>query len=149
MTSLVVIDAPCVLDVLFNGDRGLDVRDVIYGRSLAAPAHIDMDVVSTLARIPATALSAEDIRARVEVYLRMPLKRYDVSALMLDAWDRLVTWDRRVDCTLGDALYVALAEHLDVPIVTRDPALAAACSRSILVEAAPWWGFGLPPTTTS
>jgi predicted nucleic acid-binding protein len=143
VTSLVVIDAPCVVDVLFNGDRGLDVRDVIYGRSLAAPTSIDMDVVSTLARIPTTASSAENIRVRVELYLTMPLKRYDVSALMLDAWDL------RVDCSLGDALYIALAEHLDVPLVTRDPGLAAACSRSILVEAAPWWGFGLPPTTTS
>ena len=136
MAGLVVVDARCIVDLLFNGGRALDVLDVIYGKSLAAPAHVDAEVLSTLARIHPSKVRASDIRMRVEVYLGIPMTRHDVSALMLDAWDR-----HRGLC-VHDALYVALADHLEVPLVTRSSAMADSCSRAILVQATPGWGGG-------
>lgn len=137
MASLAVVDARCVVDLLFNGRRALDVLEVISGRPLAAPAHIDLDVVSTLALLNPSEVPAADIRMRVEFYLRMPMKRHDVSALILDA---LTIGDRHGGLCVNDALYVALADHLEVPLVTRSRAMAASCSRAILVQVSRGWG---------
>lgn len=46
---------------------------------------------------------------------------------MLDAWKR------RANLRLGDALYVALAEAIDAPLVTTDAGVAAASGRAELV----------------
>ena len=134
MARVVVVDARCIVDVLFNGQRALDVLDEIYGKALAAPAHVDRDVLATLARLNPSDVPEADTRRRVEVYFRIPMKRYDIAPLMLEAWDR------RGDLCVNDALYVALADQLEVPLVTRSRAMAAACSRAILVEATSGWG---------
>ena len=134
MARLVVVDAQCLVDLLFNGQRALDVFDEIYGTALAAPSHVDRDVLAALARLSPSDLPEVDTRMRVEVYLRIPLERYDVAPLMLEAWDR------RGDLCVNDALYVALADQLEVPLVTRSRAMAAACSRAILVQATSGWG---------
>ena len=62
------------------------------------------------------------------------MKRFDIAPLMLEALDR------RRDLCVDDALYVALADHLKVPLVTRSRAMAASCSRAILVQATSGWG---------
>ena len=143
MARLVVVDARSIVDLLVNGAWALEVLEAIFGRSLAAPAHVDVDVVSILAGLNTSEVPATDIRMRVEVYLRMPLKRHDVSPLMLDAlqvFDGLDAGDCHRGLCVNDALYVALANHLEVPLVTRSPALAAACSQAILVQASRGWG---------
>lgn len=129
MATPVVIHAPCVVDVLLNGVRAPEVLEAIYGRSLVAPVHIDVDVASALALMQQSGVRAGDIRVRLEIYLRIPLKRFEVAPLMLDAWDR------HGGLYVSDGLYVALAEHLGVPLVTRDRRLADTCSRAILVQA--------------
>jgi predicted nucleic acid-binding protein len=130
----VVIHAPCVVDVLLNGVRAAEVLEAIYGRSLVAPVHIDVDVASALALMQQSGVPAGDIRVRLEIYLRIPLKRFEVAPLMLEAWDR------QGGLYVRDGLYVALAEHLGVPLVTRDRRLADTCSRAILVQATRGWG---------
>jgi predicted nucleic acid-binding protein len=130
----VVIHAPCVVDVLLNGVRAAEVLEAIYGRSLVAPVHIDVDVASALALMQQSGVPAGDIRVRLEIYLRIPLKRFEVAPLMLEAWDR------QGGLYVSDGLYVALAEHLGVPLVTRDRRLADTCSRAILVQATRGWG---------
>ena len=132
-----VVDARCIVDLLCNGGRALEVLEVIAGRSLAAPAHIDMEVVSALARVDPSEVPATDIRMRVEVYLRMPIKRYETSLLMLDALDARA---HHPSLCLNDALYVALADRLEVPPVTRSRAMAASVSQAILVQATSGWG---------
>lgn len=129
-----MVDARCLVDLLFNGERALDVLDAIYGKALVAPSHVDRDVLATIARVDPSHVPEGDARMRIEVYLRIPMKRYDIAPLMLDAWDR------RGDLCVNDALYVALADHLEVPLVTRSRAMAAACSRAILVQATSGWG---------
>ncbi len=134
MATPVVIHAPCVVDVLLNGVRAAEVLEAIYGRSLVAPVHIDVDVASALALMQQSGVPAGDIRVRLEIYLRIPLKRFEVAPLMLEAWDR------QGGLYVRDGLYVALAEHLGVPLVTRDRRLADTCSRAILVQATRGWG---------
>ena len=134
MATPVVIHAPCVVDVLLNGVRAAEVLEAIYGRSLVAPVHIDVDVASALALMQQSGVPAGDIRVRLEIYLRIPLKRFEVAPLMLEAWDR------QGGLYVRDGLYVALAEHLGAPLVTRDRRLADTCSRAILVQATRGWG---------
>ena len=43
-------------------------------------------------------------------------------------------WELRNNLTAYDAVYVALAEALDAPLVTRDARLAAAPGHSVKVE---------------
>ena len=132
-----MVDARCIVDLLCNGGRALEVLEVIAGRSLAAPAHIDMEVVSALAGADPSEVPATDIRKRVEVYLRMPVKRYETPLLMLDALD---AGAHHPSLCVNDALYVALADHLEVPLVTRSRAMAASVSQAILVQATSGWG---------
>lgn len=134
-----MVDATCVVDLLFNDRRSLEVLEVISGMSLAAPAHIDLDVVSLLARVdpsevPGDDVPASDLGMRAEAYLRMPMKRYDIAPLMLKAWGH------HPSLPVKDALYVSLADHLEVPLVTRSRAMAAACSQATLVQTMRGWG---------
>lgn len=133
MTDLAVIDAACVVELLLNGEEGLDVRDAIAGRSLAAPATIDLDVASALEALMSAGTPAMDVDARFEIYLRMPLKRHATAPVMLDAWSL------RPGLSLSNALYVALAEQLGVPLVTRNRLMAAACTQAIVVETPAGW----------
>jgi predicted nucleic acid-binding protein len=43
-------------------------------------------------------------------------------------------WDLRNNITAYDAMYVALAEMLDAPLITRDKRLAASTGHHALIE---------------
>ena len=58
----------------------------------------------------------------------LPLRRYPHDFLLPRVWDL------RNDLTAYDAVYVALAEALDAPLLTRDRRLAAAAGHHARVE---------------
>lgn len=89
---------------------------------LHAPAHLDAEVLSALGRLHrAGELAAEDVDDGLSRLATMPLTRHPVAELVADAWAR------RDSLRLLDALYVALAARLAVPVVTTDYRLARAC----------------------
>jgi predicted nucleic acid-binding protein len=59
-------------------------------------------------------------RASLDVFQAFPLRRHSHTALLPRAWAL------RATLTAYDAVYVALAEALDAPLVTRDARLARA-----------------------
>jgi predicted nucleic acid-binding protein len=59
-----------------------------------------------------------------------PIRRYPHTFLLARAWDL------RRNFTAYDAVYVALAEALDAPLLTRDQRLAAAAKRHVRVAVA-------------
>lgn len=126
-TITVVIDAASVADLLLNTDRAVPVMEAIIGRSLAAPESIDMEVLSALARVEASRPDAETMDARAALLSELPLQRCPLAPLLSGAWER------RRPLVVSSALYVELAEQRDLELVTRDPLIAAAYSRSILV----------------
>ena len=124
----VVIDAACVIDLLVGSLRALPVLEAIIGRRLAAPVHIDQEVLSALAWIQRAGAARTDIDERLELFRAMPLARHSLVPLLRGAWMRAES------LPISDGLYVELAEQLQAPLVTCDPDMAAASSSAILVD---------------
>lgn len=119
---MIVVDASVLVTAL--GDDGPDgdrVRRRLRGTRLVAPHLVDVEVVSAWRRLAA----AGDLDER-----RVALAMDDLGALRLDRvpHGRLLgrCWELRSNLTVYDAAYVALAEAMDLPLLTADAKLAAA-----------------------
>ncbi|MGL4175631.1 MAG: type II toxin-antitoxin system VapC family toxin [Dermatophilaceae bacterium] len=129
--SLAVVDAS-VLVAFYAADdprRPAVVERLGGGASLAAPAHLDAEVVSALRGL---ARNNPALSASVPAALRhldgLPLRRLPLGPLL----QRI--WELRENLTAYDAAYVALAERLDAVMVTCDGKLAAAPGLECAIE---------------
>ena len=128
---MIVVDASAVIEVLLNTPAGVRVADRLFadGETLHAPHLLDLEVVQVLRRY---ALSAELDAARgaqaLEDLAALPVNRYPHDVLL----PRI--WELRYTVTAYDAAYVALAEALAAPLVTRDAALAASRGHAARIE---------------
>ena len=83
--------------------------------TLHAPDLIDAEVLSVLRRLVlAGSLTEADGRKALNVAGRLGLRRHPIRSL----WQR--AWELRTNVSAYDALYVALAEQLEVPLLTSD-----------------------------
>lgn len=119
---MIVVDASVIVTGLADdGPDGDRVRARLRRELLVAPHLIDVEVASAWRKL-AAAGHIDDRRARLALD--------DLSALRLQraAHDPLLPrcWELRHDLTAYDAVYVALAELLDVALLTGDERLAAA-----------------------
>jgi predicted nucleic acid-binding protein len=132
---VIVVDASVLAAAL--GDDGPDgdqARSRLRGESLSAPELVDLEVASVWRR----QLQAGKIDAR-----RAQLALTDLAAIPLQraAHRQLVArcWELRNNLTIYDACYVALAEALDVLLLTGDRRLARAtgprCDIEVLLPA--------------
>lgn len=119
---MIVVDASIVVTALADdGPDGDRVRGRLRGERLVAPHLVDVEVVSAWRRLAA----AGDLDER-----RVALAMEDLDSLRLDRiphrplMDRC--WELRGNLTVYDATYVALAEAMQVPLLTADAKLAAA-----------------------
>ena len=127
---MIVVDASVIVTAL--GDDGSDgdhARKRLRGERLAAPHLIDLEVTSAWRRLAA----AGDLDTR-----RAQLALGDLQALRLDRvphgplLDRC--WELRDNLTIYDAAYVALAEVLDVTLLSADRKLSNAPGVRCAVE---------------
>jgi predicted nucleic acid-binding protein len=119
---MIVVDASIVTTALADdGADGDMARARLRGERLAAPAILDIEVLSAWRRLVATG-ALDDRRARLATAdlraLRIGLAPH---APLLDR-----CWELRDNLTIYDAAYVALAEILDAPVLTADARLARA-----------------------
>lgn len=92
-------------------------------QTLHAPHLIDLEVAQVLRRYERSGvISAQRGAEALTDLLDFPLTRYPHFVLL----DRI--WQMRHGLTSYDAAYLALAEALNAPLVTRDAALAKAGS---------------------
>lgn len=117
-----VLDASVVVEFLLRRDRipGLAERLLRGAESFHAPHVLDVEVTHVVRRYCLRGVVADRIAEdALDLYRALPLNRY--------AHDRLLPriWELRHIMTAYDAAYVALAEALDAPLVTRDAKLAA------------------------
>jgi predicted nucleic acid-binding protein len=120
-----VIDASVVVTVLADAEHAPWAKAQLStgggNRSLWVPHLIDAEVGQALRRRVAAGRLGEDrAGAALLDLVRMPLRRIDHIGLI----DR--AWEMRHNLSFYDGLYVALAEALDVPLVTLDRRLARA-----------------------
>jgi predicted nucleic acid-binding protein len=112
-----VVDASVAVAYLL-GEATETERGAVLGHA-HAPALIDIEVTQTLrGLLRGSKIDPETAEvARAELSL-LSVHRYADAALLGRCWEL------RDVCTVYDGLYVALAEALDVPLVTRDAPLA-------------------------
>jgi predicted nucleic acid-binding protein len=107
------------------------VEDRLFapGRTLHAPHVLDVEVAQVIRRYAANGeISGERGRLALADLADLPLRRYPHDFLL----PRM--WDLRNNLTAYDAAYVALAEALDAPLLTRDRRLAVAAGHRARIE---------------
>jgi len=130
MPDRVIVDASAMVDLLVGSPVSAAVHERLHARELHAPAHFDAEVLSALGRLHrAGHLSDRQAKTRLDRLTAAPVDRHRLPPLLTGAW-RL-----RHNLRLVDALYVELANRLDVPIVTTDAGMAAASTSAELLTA--------------
>lgn len=126
---MLIVDASCLYEVLVSGPRAAAVISTLAeDQQWAAPHCIEAEVLGVLRRDwsrgvvdeMTCGLAVRDLRA-------WPGYRIPHTHLVERAWQlrhQLRSWD---------ALYVALAQHLDAPLVTLDSRLARAADCEVLI----------------
>lgn len=119
---MIVLDTSALLELLLGTrDRARVASRVASAAVLNAPHLIDVEVLHVLRRYERGGVIPS---ARAEVALRalgaLDLDRHPHEPLLRRAFEL------RKNLTAYDAIYVALAEALDAPLVTRDERLVRA-----------------------
>lgn len=125
-----VLDASVLVEYVCGGERGAQVRErILASGTLWTPHLADAEVGHVLRRaVRAGELTAARAGKALDVLARMPLRRVVHRPLLARAWAL------RENVSFYDALYVALAERLQLPLITLDRRIAAAPGLRTAVE---------------
>jgi predicted nucleic acid-binding protein len=130
---VIVVDASAALEVLLRTPAAPAVEDRLFasGETLHAPHLTDLEVAQVLRRYAAAgATTPERGHVALADFADFPINRYPHAVLL----SRI--WELRGGLTAYDAAYVALAEALDAPLLTRDRKLAGAAGHRARIEIA-------------
>ena len=128
---MIVVDASALLEVLLSTRASARLAERLFApnETLHAPHLIDLEVAQVLRRYALTGqLSPTRGLQALEDLADFPLLRYPHDFCL----PRI--WALRNNLTAYDAAYVALAEALRAPLVTRDSALATAPGHHARIE---------------
>jgi predicted nucleic acid-binding protein len=124
-----VVDASVFVDLATLRRGWRSVAERLVGVALHAPAHVDVEVTSALARLSrAGTLSGDQAKAALDRFRDAPITRHELPGLVAGAWARA---DR---LRIADALYVELAASLGTRVLTSDARLARASELAELVD---------------
>jgi predicted nucleic acid-binding protein len=127
---VIVVDASVLAVAL--GDDGTDgeqARERLAGEMLVAPELVDLEVVSVWRRhVAAKLMPARRAASAVADLADMPLRRSSHQPFLTRIWEL------RHVVTPYDAAYIALAEALDVVLITGDARLSRASGVHCAIE---------------
>ena len=127
---MIVADASAVVEAIFRTPLGDICRErILGGDTICAPHLIDVEVVSVIRRftLGGKVLESRANEALLDLY-EFPVIRYPHLPFLQRAWEM------RNVLTTYDAVYVALAEALDAPLVTCDIGISRAGGHSARIE---------------
>ncbi len=128
---MIVVDASALIEVLLNTPSGYRITQRLFDEqeTLHVPCLLDIEVAQVLRRYAlAGELNATRGLQAIEDLSDFPLTRYPHDLFL----PRI--WELRHNVTAYDAAYIALAEALDAPLLTRDARLASAAGHNAVVE---------------
>lgn len=128
---MIVVDASALVDLLLPTDNAGTVaaRLLDSDEPLAAPHLVDVETAHALRRyVRFGELDNREGRKAIDDLADLPIRRYPHEILLPRVWDL------QHNLTAYDAVYVALAELLDAPLVTRDRRLARAAGHDAEIE---------------
>jgi predicted nucleic acid-binding protein len=130
----VVVDASVIVAALVDGGSDGDwAESMLAPEDLVAPHLMPVEVANTLRR----AVLAGDLSVDIAALAHADLARLRVDLFPYEPHAERM-WTLRDNLTAYDAWYVALAEALDLPLVTLDRRVASAPG--------PGCEFRLPPS---
>jgi len=128
---VIVLDASAAIEWLLQSPVGIKIGDRIFSpsESLHAPHLLDVEVAQVLRRyVREKTMTPQRGQEALDDFGDLPLRRYPHDFLL----PRI--WELRARLTAYDAAYVALAELLDAPLLTRDGKIASAAGHDADVE---------------
>jgi len=128
---VIVLDASAAVDWLLQTPAGRQIERRIFLRndSLYAPHLLDLEIGQVLRRLARESLvTAQRASEAIQDLLDLRIMRYPHFVLL----GRI--WQLRHNLSAYDAAYIALAEELEAPLITRDARLASASGHAARVE---------------
>jgi predicted nucleic acid-binding protein len=128
---MIVVDASAILEALLRTPAASAVERWMFepSQTLHAPHLLDVEVAQVVRRYAANGeIDAERGRMALADLADLPLHRYPHDFLLPRVWDL------QKNFTAYDAMYVALSEALDAPLLTRDKRLAASPGHHARIE---------------
>ncbi len=128
---MIVLDASAVVDWLLQTPAGQRIEQRIYARNDALhTVHLlDVEFAQVLRRLVREGtLSRKRAEEAMEDLIAVRVTRYPPVVLL----HRI--WQLRQNLSAYDAAYVALAEELKAPLITRDQKIAAAPGHRATIE---------------
>ncbi len=125
------MDASPIIEWLLQTPLAPKVEQRLFSRSpdAHAPHLLDVEVAQVLRRYVASGqVKAERAQQALQHFLDLPIQRYPHDFLLGRVWELRDTF------TAYDAIYIALAEALDAPLVTCDRRLGKASGHSAVLE---------------
>lgn len=121
---MIVIDASILLEILLRRPVAEDIEATIGTSTMGAPHLIDLEVLNTLRHFERKgSLQRNEVPDRVDDLRSLGLVRFAHEPLLT----RVV--QLRHNLTSYDAVYLALAEALNAPLLTRDRAFLSVPKR--------------------
>lgn len=128
---MIVVDASAMLEFLLQTPLGSRVEARLFrdGDALHAPHLLDVEVVQGLRRlVRAGDVIADRAEEALADFTDVDLRRHAHRDLLGRAWTL------RDNLTAYDAMYIALAEAIEAPLLTCDGPLGATPGHAVLIE---------------
>jgi predicted nucleic acid-binding protein len=128
---MIVLDASAAVDWLLQTPAGQRIEERIYARNdtLHTVHLLDVEFAQVLRRLVREGtLARKRAEEAMEDLIAVRVTRYAPFLLLKRIWQL------RQNLTAYDAAYVALAEELKAPLITRDQRVAAAPGHAAMIE---------------